>query len=190
MFESSLSGCAQGSAAGQHPCTACYWTTRQQKERAGQVIWGRARRCTSRSPLRSSTRPATERSRSNQVCHRPPPYVSTASIWKPGLSPLDTGFSFRHGLRGTRHGVGCLVRKRGGRPHSTYFCTRRCEGHRYLSKTSLCPLVTRCCLRWLSNVHCKSASQHDGRCAGRERAVGSWHLSVWAPSMWKPLPGR
>ena len=67
------------------------------------------RRCTRRSPSRSRARPATERSRSNQVCHRPPPYVSTFSMRKPHLAPLDTGFSFRQGLhRAAQRYISCL----------------------------------------------------------------------------------
>mmetsp|Transcript_20396 Transcript_20396/g.61444 ORF Transcript_20396/g.61444 Transcript_20396/m.61444 type:complete len:308 (+) Transcript_20396:219-1142(+) len=49
--------------------------------------------------VRTSTRPATDRSRSNQVCHRPPPYGSTFTLSHAlFLTSLLTGFSFRHGL--------------------------------------------------------------------------------------------
>ncbi len=61
----------------------------------------RTRRCCRVPPgARTSTRPATDRSRSNQVCHRPPPYGSTLTDSHAlFLVSLDTGFSFRHGLR-------------------------------------------------------------------------------------------
>lgn len=44
------------------------------------------------------TLPATLRSLSNQVCHKPPPYVCTLIIRYPDLDDADLGFNFRHGL--------------------------------------------------------------------------------------------
>ncbi len=78
--------CTTGRAAGRQVPGACIRTSL----------------CSSRGPSRSSTRPATLRSRSNQVCHRPPPYGSTLSVRKPDLAPLECGFSFRQGLQGMR----------------------------------------------------------------------------------------
>lgn len=44
------------------------------------------------------TLPAKVRSLSNHVCHNPPPYVCTFTIWCPDLKEADLGFSLRHGL--------------------------------------------------------------------------------------------
>ena len=44
------------------------------------------------------TLPANVRSLSNHVCHNPPPYVWTFTIWWPDLKEADRGFSLRHGL--------------------------------------------------------------------------------------------
>jgi hypothetical protein len=44
------------------------------------------------------TLPAKVRSLSNHVCHSPPPYVCTFTIWCPDLKEADLGLSLRHGL--------------------------------------------------------------------------------------------
>ena len=56
--------------------------------------------CCSCPSLRTSTLPATLRSRSNQVCQSPPPYGSTLTMRKSDLMLLETGFSLRQGLQG------------------------------------------------------------------------------------------
>jgi len=55
--------------------------------------------CTTPTPfLLTSTRPATLRSLSNQVCHNPLPYVCTPTFRKPALDAADTGLSLGQGL--------------------------------------------------------------------------------------------
>jgi hypothetical protein len=76
-------------------------------------LLGRTRRCWSPPSLpRTRTRPATERSRSNQVCQRPPPYGSTPTIRYPAFVLFETGLSLRHGLRASRrrpHAMGAVL---------------------------------------------------------------------------------
>ena len=62
--------------------------------------------CCSCPSLRTSTLPATLRSRSNQVCQSPPPYGSTLTMRKSDLMLLETGFSLRQGLQG-KHTLAC-----------------------------------------------------------------------------------
>ena len=50
------------------------------------------------SASRMSTRPATLKSRSNQVYQSPPPYVCTPTLRKPLFFDAVTGLSLRHGL--------------------------------------------------------------------------------------------
>ena len=55
--------------------------------------------CSSLPPApRIRTRPATDKSRSNQVPNSPPPYVSMFTMSKPDLVFLLIGFTFRQGL--------------------------------------------------------------------------------------------
>mmetsp|Transcript_27700 Transcript_27700/g.70576 ORF Transcript_27700/g.70576 Transcript_27700/m.70576 type:complete len:333 (-) Transcript_27700:270-1268(-) len=76
----------------------CRWMASMGMRRMGRSM--RTRRCwiCSPSPPRTSTRPARPRSRSNQVYHSPPPYVSTLIMSHPLLDDLLTGLSLRQGL--------------------------------------------------------------------------------------------
>mmetsp|Transcript_36606 Transcript_36606/g.92790 ORF Transcript_36606/g.92790 Transcript_36606/m.92790 type:complete len:223 (-) Transcript_36606:245-913(-) len=47
---------------------------------------------------RTMTSPATESSRSNHVCHSPPPYASTSTCWYPLPLLFEHGLSLRTGL--------------------------------------------------------------------------------------------
>lgn len=92
-------------------CRDCYSNSKAAKSAYALYIksdnqWGRGKKNRTnrwrRAPegVRTSTRPATDRSRSNQVCHRPPPYGSTFTLSHAlFLTSLLTGFSFRHGLQ-------------------------------------------------------------------------------------------
>lgn len=62
------------------------------------------------SPRLTIALPATPRSRSNHVCHSPPPYGCVDSCKNPALDALLTGFSFGHGLRAGKQTESGLVR--------------------------------------------------------------------------------
>lgn len=77
------------------------WMARLGTQAMGRLIWT-SRSSSVLTPLSRTTRtmqrPANVRSRSNQVYHRPPPYVSTPSSTKPSFTRWEIGLRRRQGL--------------------------------------------------------------------------------------------
>mmetsp|Transcript_4186 Transcript_4186/g.7373 ORF Transcript_4186/g.7373 Transcript_4186/m.7373 type:complete len:274 (-) Transcript_4186:185-1006(-) len=73
----------------------CRWMQRLGIFRRGLSTW--TRRGSIVPPRRTMTRPATVRSRSNHVCHRPPPYVATLTCCTPAFPVADTGLIWKLG---------------------------------------------------------------------------------------------
>lgn len=94
--------------------------------------------CCSCPSFRTSTLPATLRSRSNQVCQSPPPYGSTLTMRKSDLMLLETGFSLRQGLQGKRK-LACS-----NRAHTVGSKHAMKQGLQQEKSTSLCNFL-HCC---------------------------------------------